>query len=146
MCDAETLTCVHKSLFPAETAEIIAYVLLPILFAVAAVGGVGGGIILLPMLIGFFHFGTKEAIALCAAIVTESAFIRFVFFSAHAPHPERPNATEIDYNLVRIAFPVFMIGSYFGVLLSVSLGELILAILLMVLMTFLSLQTLWKAI
>ena len=81
-----------------------------------------------------------------SAIVTESVLIRFIFFSSHAKHPERENATEIDYDLVRVVFPMFLIGSYFGVILSVSLGELILGVLLMTLMTFLSLQTLWKAI
>ena len=136
----------HKDLFPAVPLEIVGYVLFPIMFAIASVGGVGGGIILLPMMIAFFHFPAKDAVAVCSVIVTESAVIRFAFFSAHTKHPARPHGTEIDYNLVRIAFPSFMIGSYFGVILSVSLGELILAVLLMVLMTFLAFQTLHKAI
>ena len=68
----------------------------------ASVGGVAGGIILLPVMIGMLHFNTKESIALTSAIVTESALIRFFFFSAHAENPDRPDATEIDYNLVRV--------------------------------------------
>jgi len=92
------------------------------------------------------HFSTKESIAITPAIVTESALIRFVFFSAHAPHPDRPEATEIDYNLVRIVYPVFLIGSYFGTFLSVSLGELFLTIMIMTIMTLLSIQVLWKAV
>ena len=120
-----------------EVSEIVAYILLPIFFAIAAVGGVGGGIILVPMLIGMLHFTTKEAIAITALIATESALIRFVFFSAYTKHPERPEATEIDYNLVRVAYPMFLIGSYFGVMLSVSLGELILAVLITTLLAIL---------
>lgn len=119
---------------------------MPALFAVASVGGVGGGIILVPLLIGMFKFSTKESIALTSAIVTESALIRFVFFSAHTKHPDRPDVTEIDYNIVRVAYPMFLIGSYFGVLLSVSLGELILAVLIMAVLSFLSFQVVWKAI
>ena len=92
------------------------------------------------------HFSTKESIAITPAIVTESALIRFVFFSAHAPHPDRPDATEIGYNLVRIVYPVFLIGSYFGTFLSVSLGELFLTIMIMTIMTLLSIQVLWKAV
>ena len=145
-CDSSTLTCVHKDLFPAQVAEILTYILLPIFFAVASVGGVGGGILMLPLAIGMLKFSTKEAIALTSAIVTESVLIRFIFFSAHAKHPDKPNSTEIDYDLVRVVFPMFLIGSYFGVILSVSLGDLILGILLMTLMTVLSCQTLWKAI
>ena len=138
VCDETSKTCVHKPLFPAQLSEIFAYALLPIFFAVASVGGVGGGIILLPIMIGMLKFQTKEAIVLTSVIVTESVLIRFIFFSAHTKHPERPNATEIDYNLVRAAFPIFMIGSYFGVIISVSMSDLVLAILLMTLMTFLS--------
>ena len=136
----------HKPIFPAETSEIIAYILLPILFAVASVGGVGGGIILVPLLIGMFKFSTKESIALTSAIVTESALIRFIFFSAHTKHPDRPDATEIDYNIVRVAYPMFLVGSYFGVIFSVSLSELVLAILIMIVLSFLSLQVVWKAV
>ena len=66
--------------------------------------------------------------------------------SAHAGHPERQNATQIDYNLVRAAFPAFLVGGYFGVLLSVSLGELILAVLMMVTLVLLSIQVLAKSI
>lgn len=146
VCDQATSLCVHKSIFPIETSEIVAYILLPILFAVASVGGVGGGIILVPLLIGFLHFTTKESIALTSAIVTESALIRFIFFSAHSKHPDRPGATEIDYNIVRVAYPLFQIGTFFGVMLSVSLGELILAILIMTVLSVLSIQVLWKAI
>ena len=110
----------------------------------ASVGGVGGGIILVPLMIGMLHFTTKESIALTSAIVTESALIRFVFFSAHAKNPDRPDATEIDYNLVRATYPLFLVGSYFGVIFSVSLGELILAVMILTLLCILSLQTLWK--
>ena len=72
--------------------------------------------------------------------------MRFVFFSAYAPHPERKNATEVDYNLVRAVFPAFLVGSYFGVILSVALGELILAIMIMAILTLLAIQVLFKAI
>ena len=138
VCDATSHICVHKGIFPAESSEIAGYILLPLLFAIASVGGVGGGIVLVPLLISMFKFSTKESIALTSAIVTESALIRFVFFSAHAKSPDRPDATEIDYNIVRVAYPMFLVGSYFGVIFSVSLGELVLVVLIMTVLTFLS--------
>ena len=128
-----------------EGLEILGYVLLPILFAVASVGGVGGGIIFVPLLIGLFRFKTKDAIAMASAIVFESATLRFFTYSAYAKHPVRPNATQIDYNLVRAVFPAFLVGSYFGVLLSVGLGELILAILIIIVLSLLSIQVVLKA-
>ena len=74
VCDAVTQICVHKPVFPAQPTEIISYVLLPILFAVASVGGIGGGTILIPLLIGMFGFRTKDSIAIASAIVFLSSF------------------------------------------------------------------------
>ena len=51
----------------------------------------------------------------------------------------------IDYNVVRVAYPIFLVGSYFGTFLSVSLGELFLAIMIMVVLTLLAIKVLWKA-
>jgi len=138
--------CEHKDVFPAEPLEIFGYVIMPFLFSLASVGGIGGGIIFVPLTIGVFNFRTKEAIAIASAIVLMSAVIRFTLMSAYAPHPERKNATQIDYNLIKVVFPIFLTGSYFGVLLSVSLGELILAVCMMTLLTLLSFQTLYKAV
>ena len=75
---------------------------------------------------------------MASVIVFLSAVVRFVLFSAYARHPERDNATEVDYNLVKAVFPSFLVGSYFGVILSVSLGELFLAILIMLILTLLA--------
>ena len=93
VCDETEMICVHKDVFPIETLELVGYCLLPLLFAVASVGGVGGGIILIPLLIGLFWFSTKDAIATASAVVWGSATLRFVTYSAYAAHPVRPNAT-----------------------------------------------------
>ena len=56
ICDSEKQKCVHKELFPAEPTEIAGYIILPVLFAIASVGGVGGGTIFIPLMIGMFQF------------------------------------------------------------------------------------------
>ena len=119
---------------------------MPLLFAVASVGGIGGGLILIPILIGMFQMTTKDSIAISSAIVFSSALVRFVCFSSYGKHPTNAGETEINYSLVRAVFPVFMIGTYLGVILSVSLGELPLATLIMFLLTLLSFQVFYKAL
>ena len=119
---------------------------MPIFFALASVGGLGGGVVMFPILIGLFQFSTKDSISISTAIVFESAFIRFVCSSAYAPHPDRENATEVDYNLVRVVFPAFLVGSFFGVIVSVALGELILGVMLMTFLALITIQVLWKSI
>ena len=48
--------------------------------------------------------------------------------------------------MVRAVFPAFLAGSYFGVILSVGLGELPLAILIMLVLSLLTIQVVWKAV
>ena len=141
----DTPICIHKGIFPILPTEIIAIILLPPMLAIASVSGVGGGGIFTPIAIGLLLFPVKEAIAMSTAIVFENAIIRFVFFSAWKPHPERSNATEIDYNTVRIVFPLFLVGSFSGVYLIIAISELVLTILIISVLGVLSLQTLWKS-
>ena len=146
VCDDALKICVHKGILPLEPLEIICYILVPILLAVSTIGGIGGGIIMVPLLIGFFKFKTKEAIGITSALVFEAAATRFFAFSMHQKHPDRPEATVIDYKLVRAIFALFLVGSYFGVLLSVTLGELILAVILAFMLVLLAIQTTYKAV
>ena len=115
-----------------------AYTLILVLFGVSSVAGVGGGVILLPILLSLLQAETKEAIALTSAIVVESALIRFVFFSAWKKHPENENKTEIDYDMALILYPAFLIGSFLGVIVSIAASEFILTILLICIMGFFS--------
>ena len=115
------------------------------MLAIASVSGVGGGGIFVPIAIGLLLFQVKDAIAMSTAIVFETAILRFAFFSAHKPHPERENATEIDYNTVRVVFPLFLVGSFAGVYLTIALSELLLTVLIISVFGVLTLYTLWKS-
>ena len=146
LCDPDTLLCVHKGVFPVLPSEIVAICLLPILLAFASVAGVGGGVVVVPIVIGFYQMAAKEAIAISAVIVLESAVIRFFFFSAWKEHPEIKGRTEIDYSLVRMVYPLFMIGSYVGVILYILFSELWICILVITIMSTLSIQMIYTSI
>ena len=88
-----------------------------------SVAGVGGGAVV-HITIGFFNFYSKEAIAISTSLVFYTALIRFIFFSAWTKHPEAKLRTEIDYNTARMVFPIFVFGSYLGVILYFSVGSL----------------------
>lgn len=120
-------------------------ILLPFLLGIASVAGVGGGMVVVPIAIGFFHFNSKEAIAISSAIVFETAILRYVFFSAWTKHPEAPEKTEIDYNTVRMVYPLFLFGSYMGVILYIVMSELWLTILIIGCLGTLSIQMIFKS-
>ena len=143
--DIEEPVCAHKPLFPVLSQEIFPTIFLPFLLGISSVAGVGGGMVVVPMAIGLFHFSTKEAIAISSVIVFETAIIRFVFFSAWAKHPEAPTKTEIDYNTVRIVFPLFLVGSFLGVMFYIVCSELWLTVLIIVCLGSLSIQMIFKS-
>lgn len=101
--------------------------------------------VVVPIAICMFHFSSKEAIAVSTAIVFETAILRFVFFSAWTKHPENENKTEIDYNTVRVVWPLFLVGSYLGVIFYIIMSELWITILIIGTLGPLSLQMIWKS-
>lgn len=137
--------CQHKPLMPLLSSEIFPTIFLPLLLGIASVAGVGGGMVVVPIAICMFHFSSKEAIAVSTAIVFETAILRFVFFSAWTKHPENENKTEIDYNTVRVVWPLFLVGSYVGVIFYILMSEMWITILIIGTLGPLSLQMIWKA-
>ena len=137
--------CAHKPLRPVLKQEIFPTIFLPLLLGIASVAGVGGGMVVVPITMGLFAFSTKEAIAISTAIVFETAIIRFVFFSAWTKHPESPNKTEIDYNTVRVVYPLFLVGSFLGVIFYILLSELWLTVLIIGCLGTLSIQMIFKS-
>lgn len=122
------------------TSEIIGLIVLPLLLGMASVAGLGGGVVFVPILMAFFHFKTKQVVAMSLAIVFESGLIRTFGFSFWAKHPER-DATEIDFNTVKVVFPLFLVGSYLGVLTSMILPDILLCALLTVILIYLCIKS-----
>ena len=141
----EQPVCQHKYLLPLLNSEIFPTIFLPLLLGIASVAGVGGGMVVVPITIGLFHFSSKEAIAISSAIVFETAIIRFAFFSAWTKHPEAPERTEIDYNTVSIVYPLFLVGSYMGIIFYIILSELWITILIIAILGTLSIQMIFKS-
>ncbi len=51
----------HNEPFPANARAIAAFILIPIVVGVANVGGLGGGIVKVPLLVLLLNFTTKVA-------------------------------------------------------------------------------------
>ena len=124
--------CAHKPFWPLLESEIFPTIFLPFLLGLASVVGLGGGSVVVPVAMCMFHFSSKEAIAISTPIVFMTAIIRFIFFSAWTKHPEVPTKTEIDFNTVRVVYPLFLTGSFFGVIFYIILSEVLLTVLLIV--------------
>jgi hypothetical protein len=69
----------HKNLFPMEIKEIIGTIIFSFFMALSNIGGIGGGGVAISMIMGFFNFNMKEAMAISSFSIMISTFARFIF-------------------------------------------------------------------
>lgn len=119
-----THTCQHKKLFPLFTKEIIGIIIFVLMAMMSAAAGVGGGSIMVPILLIFFNFSTKEAVALTNGLIFFSGIVKFLL-SLRKKHPKIKHRTIIEYNMVLIIIPSLLLGAYFGSTISSMLPELV---------------------
>lgn len=115
-----------------------------VLLALANVGGVGGGGLIIPIIMASFTFTTKDAIALSGFTIFTGSVARF-FYSYHQRHPEK-DATMIDYGIVTVMLPLVLVGSFTGVLVNIMLPPIILSAILTVILVLLTAQSMFKGI
>ena len=113
------------------------------MLGMASVAGLGGGIVFVPLMMAFYHFKPSRVVILSLAVVFESGLIRTFGFSFWAKHPEK-DATEIDFNTIQVAYPLFLVGSYLGVLTSMILPDILLCAFLTVILVYLCGQSYFK--
>lgn len=113
--------------------------------ALSTVAGIGGGGVAIPMVMGFFTFEMKPAIAISSFSIMVTTLARF-FFNFNERHPEKPGCTSIDYGMTNVMMPLTLIGSLIGAFIYVSFPEIILQTLLTLLLMFLCYQSCTKGI
>ncbi|CDW86733.1 UNKNOWN [Stylonychia lemnae] len=108
------------------------------------IGGIGGGGAVVPLLMSFFKFETKEAIAISGFSIFVCSLTRFIF-NFKQKHPQK-DVVAIDYGLASVMFPSVIFGSFIGVMINVIFPSLYLQILLTLLLIFLTYDCTKKAI
>ena len=116
---------------------------LTVLMALAVMAGIGGGGIVVPMLMVFYHLQTKNAIAVSGLTILTGSVGRY-FITLSKRHPNK-DATCIDYSLSNVMLPTVLVGSVTGVFFNLLLPAIILQICLTLLLLFLTIQSGCKA-
>ena len=132
-------------MFPPQTLEIGGIIVFALIMALSNVAGIGGSELAIPMVMAMFHFTTKPAIAITSFSIFLTTLGRFIMNFKQA-HPEKKNCVSIDYDLVSIMMPTTLAGTQIGALILISFPALYITIILTVLLLFLTIQTLRKAI
>ena len=133
----------HDSLIPLQISDVVGFLCAALGLIIAAGGGIGGGGILVPIYILILGFLPKHAIPLSNVTVFGGA-IANTLRNSRKRHPtaDRP---LIDWDLIVVMEPPTLAGALIGANLNKMLPETAVAILLVLLLSFTSYNTLKKA-
>ena len=81
--------------------------------ALCTVAGIGGGGVANSMLIAFFKFDTKPAVAISSFSILVCTTFRF-FYNFNTRNPEKPQMNVLDYGLASIMISTTLAGSQIG--------------------------------
>ena len=109
----ENKQCEHKDVFPQEPLEWVGIFVFGFIMALCTVAGIGGGGIATSMLIAFFKFDTKPAVAISSFSILICTTMRF-FYNFKTRNPEKPHMNVLDYGLASIMMPTTLAGSQIG--------------------------------
>lgn len=137
--------CGHKGVFPVIGLEVGGIVVFSIIMALSNVAGIGGGGVAVPVLIAFFMFQTKTAIAISSFSIFLTTLVRFLM-NCKERHPEKKNVVVIDYDLVCIMMPTNLAGAQVGALIFLTFPAIIIQIMLTLTLLALSIQSVFKGI
>jgi len=112
--------------------------------ALCTVAGIGGGGIAISLIIAFFNFQTKQAVAISSLSILVCTIMRF-FYNFNTMHPLKKGVVLIDYSLVTIMMPTTIAGSQVGAIILKTFPALIIQVFLTVLLLALSFQSYRKA-
>lgn len=133
----------HKDLLPLDSSDIWGTVFVGLGLLVAASGGVGGGGILVPLLIGVYGFHPKYAIPLSNFTIVGSSVTNMIMnLVKRHPDADRP---LVDWDLIVIMEPLTMAGAIVGAFVGKLLPDWILVTSLVALLAYTTFGTLTKA-
>ena len=81
--------------------------------ALCVVAGIGGGGIAVALVIAFFKFTTKPAVAISSFSILVNAVMRYLY-NWRTKHPTKQGMVLIDYSLATIMSPTTLAGSQIG--------------------------------
>ena len=137
--------CGHKDVFPTGLVETIGVFAFAFVMALCTVAGIGGGGIAISLIIAFFNFTTKEAVAISSLSILTCTTMRFIY-NFRTMHPEKKGVILVDYSLVTIMMPTTIAGSQFGSIILKIFPALYIQVLLTILLAILSFQSYNKAV
>ena len=137
--------CQHKDVFPQTALEVSGIVVFSVIMALCTVAGIGGGGVTSSILMAFFNFDTKMAIAISTLSILICSCMRYIY-NIKAMHPIKKEQNLIDYGIASTMMPLTLAGSQVGGYVLDMCPDIIVQTLLTLLLAFLSFRTFQKGI
>ena len=118
--------CHHKNIFPLMGSEISGSIILCVLIGLANAGGLGGGPILLPILIGLFHYSQKKSTKIIYVMLFGGSLANYL--SVMRKRNSKTGGPLVNYDLILLTLPLLIPGAVLGVLFNKFFPELWLTI------------------
>ena len=125
--------CGHKKVFPPTGLEIGGLITFSLVMALCVVAGIGGGGIAVSLVIAFFKFDTKHAVAISSFSILINSIMRY-FYNWKTTNPTKPGMVLIDYSLATVMSPTTLAGSQIGSIALKTFPALYITILLTLLL------------
>ena len=145
VCDVSQSECEHKKVFPPTMLEIAGLATFSFVMALCVVAGIGGGGIAVSLIIAFFKFTTKPAVAASSFSILINSIMRY-FYNWNTRNPSKKGMVLIDYSLATVMSPTTLAGSQIGSLVLESFPDLYIQVLLTLLLGALGIQSARKAL
>jgi len=143
ICSAGGKVCEHRPLYPLSkeesTKDIIGYIAVILVSALANAGGIGGGGMLAPVYIFLFGYTIQESIPMTKATILAGAIVN-VLMIVQKKHPTEEGEYLIDYGLSSIIIPMLLAGTMIGVILAKVFPPLLILLILTVYLSRVSCQ------
>eukprot|EP00804_Cyclotella_cryptica_P022976 CCRYP_014995-RB/>CCRYP_014995-RB protein AED:0.21 eAED:0.21 QI:76/1/1/1/1/1/3/81/595 len=134
----------HSPLFPLQPSDVLGFAFAAFGLILAAGGGIGGGGMLVPIYILVMGFLPKHAIPLSNVTVFGGAVANTVI-NVRKRHPDADRPL-IDWDLILVMEPPTLFGALLGANLNKILSETVIAVMLVILLTFTAYSTFKKAL
>lgn len=111
--------------------EFLGLLLLLILVSLSITSGLGGGIIIVPILLIFYKLELKKAVAISNVIILASSFFKYLGALRHED-PLKKGKTIIDYHIILLFSPIMLMSTVVGGIINKMLPSGFVIILLLI--------------
>jgi uncharacterized membrane protein YfcA len=131
--------CVHKSLFPLDSTEILGTCLIFLMSGLAGATGIGGGVLYVIFFVVLFGYNASDSVALSQFTIMGTT-ITAVLIKVFLRHPTKKKPL-IDYDIVIVIISPLLAGTTIGVVVNIVLPYWLILLILTGLLCFLFVST-----